>query len=170
MRNLSSPLGIRNPLQRAVQAMTLCVAMMVMLGAGGASRYDKLGHEMMCQCGCSQILMECNHVGCPVSPVMLNELQAQLAGGGGNTAVENWFVAKYGAIVLAAPIRGGFDNVAWIAPIAVFVLATFGTAGVVWVWKRRSGASSLAVAGPLGIDPGTDSELRERIRRETEYR
>ena len=29
----------------------------------------------------------------------------------------NWFAAKYGATVLAAPIRGGFDNVAWIAPI-----------------------------------------------------
>jgi hypothetical protein len=58
-------------------------------------------------------------------------------------AVLNWFAAKYGATILAAPIRGGFDNVAWIVPIAVFMLATLGTFVVVWLWKRRS----LALAG-----------------------
>ena len=27
--------------------------------------FDKLGHvKLVCQCGCGQILMECNHVGC----------------------------------------------------------------------------------------------------------
>jgi cytochrome c-type biogenesis protein CcmH/NrfF len=157
---------------RAIQLMVLCVATMVMLGAGG-SRYERLGHELMCSCGCGQILLECNHVGCPSSAGMIEELRAQLASGASDTMVLNAFAAKYGPTILAAPIRGGFDDVAWITPIAVFLLATIGTAGVVWVWKRRSGAAVGAIAGGgvgVGAGAGDDAELRERIRRETEYR
>ena len=156
--------------RRWAQLAVLCVAAVIMLGAGGTSRFDKLGHEMVCQCGCGQILLECNHVGCPVSPVMIGELQKQLTGGGGDTSILNWFAAKYGPIVLAAPIRGGFDNVAWITPIALFLLAIIGTGVVVWLWKRRSGPVLAGATGTLpGGIPTGDAALRERIRRETEY-
>jgi cytochrome c-type biogenesis protein CcmH len=157
-------------LKRALQMLVLCVATMTLVGAGG-SRYERLGHELMCSCGCGQILLECNHVGCPSSAGMINELRAQVDSGASDVQVLQWFEAKYGAVILAAPMRGGFDDVAWIAPIAVFVLATIGTAGVVWVWKRRSvglpGNGADALAGYATLD---DPELRERIRRETEYR
>lgn len=155
-------------LSRWTQAVVLCCVMVVMLGAGDPSaRFNKLGHEMICTCGCGQILLECNHVGCPVSAPMIGELQTQLTGGGTNTSILNWFAAKYGATVLAAPMRGGFDDVAWIAPIAVFFLATIGTAVVIRVWKLRTvQGSTTAPAGPG--NPAADA-LRERIRRETEY-
>ncbi|HEX3438320.1 MAG TPA: C cytochromes biosynthesis protein, partial [Pseudacidobacterium sp.] len=35
--------------------------------ADTAARYNDLGHKMMCACGCGQILIECNHLGCPDS-------------------------------------------------------------------------------------------------------
>jgi cytochrome c-type biogenesis protein CcmH len=156
---------------RIVQSVLLCVITIGMLGAG-QSRYERLGHELMCSCSCGQILLECNHVGCPDSARMINELRAQIATGNSDTLIENWFVAKYGAVVLAAPIRGGFDNAAWIVPIAVFLLATVGTFAVVWMWKRRA----LRLAGgtfdtPAVANPNNpqDAALRDRIRRETEY-
>jgi cytochrome c-type biogenesis protein CcmH len=146
-----------------------------MMAAGGTDpgkRFDKLGHSMMCVCGCGQILLECNHVGCPDSERMIGELHSQVnaqtpASGGGtpglDTQVLNWFVAKYGATVLAAPIRGGFDDVAWIMPIAVFLLATIGTGLLVRKWSaRRSLRPARAVVAG-------DDALRARIRRETEY-
>jgi len=142
-----------------------------MLGAG-RSRYERLGHELMCSCGCGQILLECNHVSCPDSPVMIGELHAQLDSGKTDTQVLQWFEAKYGATILAAPIRGGFDNAAWIVPAVIFILATLGTFAIVWLWKRRSLApvgltgGDLAATGDLNPQ---DAELRERIRRETEY-
>jgi cytochrome c-type biogenesis protein CcmH len=146
-----------------------------MLGAG-QSRFDRLGHELMCSCGCGQILLECNHVGCPDSARMIAELRAQLATGGSDTAVLQWFEAKYGATILAAPIRGGFDNAAWIVPVAIFLLATLGTFWVVWLWKRRALKLAGAATGIDGSDLSADgesnpqdAELRERIRRETEY-
>ena len=119
----------------------------------------------------------------PYPPVMLGELQDQIAGGGTDTMVLNWFAAKYGAIVLASPIRGGFDNVAWILPISVFVLATLGTAVVVWMWRRRtirlasmaggfgSGVTAYDLAGTTAREANPEEmALRDRIRRETEYR
>jgi cytochrome c-type biogenesis protein CcmH len=176
---MRSPTQLRRTLRgpifwaRTVQLALLCVVTVVMLGAG-QSRFDRLGHELMCSCGCGQILLECNHVGCPSSSHMIGELRAQLATGESDTAVLNWFVAKYGATILAAPIRGGFDNAAWIVPAVIFILATLGTFGIVWLWKRRALRMAGAAAGPgdlsvSGESNPQDAALRERIRRETEY-
>jgi cytochrome c-type biogenesis protein CcmH/NrfF len=157
---------------RMVQTALLCVVTIVMLGAG-RSQFDRVGHQLMCSCGCGQILLECNHVSCPNSPVMIRELRGQIATGAGDTAMLQWFAAKYGPTILAAPIRGGFDNAAWIVPICVFLLATVGTFVIVWFWKRRA----LQMAGVPGINAIPEAEpvgpheaaLRDRIRRETEF-
>ena len=39
------------------------------------ARFTDLGHRMMCTCGCNQVLLECNHVGCTVSDKMSAELR-----------------------------------------------------------------------------------------------
>ena len=148
--------------KRWASATAVCLLAIVMLGADSSSRFNRIGHNMICVCGCSQVLLECNHVGCPDSDRMIGELRQQMAGGGSDTSILNWFAAKYGPTVLAAPIRGGFDNVAWIAPVAVFLLATFGTAILIRIWSRRT-VNRLQTAGPP-----IASNLRDRIRRETQ--
>jgi cytochrome c-type biogenesis protein CcmH/NrfF len=158
--------------KRLWQGLLVCILAVVMLGAGGtdpAVRFGRIGHNLMCVCGCGQVLIECNHVGCPDSSRMLGELQNQLAGPNGQGAdslILNWFVAKYGGTVLAAPIRGGFDIVAWIIPLTLFVGAIFGTALLVRVWAGRR---RLAGATGLPIDVPMDDAVREKIRRETEW-
>jgi len=154
------------------QGTVVCVLALVMLGADSGSRFGKLGHEMICVCGCGQILLECNHVGCPDSDRMIGELREQVGSGATDTAILNWFSAKYGPTVLAAPIRGGFDNAAWIAPMAVFLLAIVGTGVLMVIWKRRGGGgpgSSDDGGSGVGVAVGAGDELRDRIRRETEY-
>jgi cytochrome c-type biogenesis protein CcmH/NrfF len=150
---------------RTVQILLLCLVTIGMIGAT-RSQYDRVGNQLMCSCGCGQILLQCNHVGCPDSPVMIRELHAQVAGGGSDKAIFDWFANKYGAIILAAPMLTGFDRVAWIVPIAVFLLATIGTFAIVWFWKRR--ALTLAPALP-SVPPPADPALRDQIRHETEY-
>ena len=174
--------------RRWLEAVLVCAMAAVMVGAGdsSSSRFNRIGHEMVCVCGCGQILLECNHVGCPDSDRMIGELRTQMSGGGGgaegvpgtgaavsglsDTGILNWFTAKYGATVLAAPIRGGFDRVAWITPIVVFFFATAGMAFLIRVWKLRS-LPRMAAAGGAAVSPGDSARnaLRERIRRETEY-
>jgi cytochrome c-type biogenesis protein CcmH/NrfF len=152
--------------QRWVQAGIVCLLAVVMLGADPSSRFNRVGHQMMCACGCGQVLLECNHVGCPDSDRMIGELRAQIGGGGTDTSILNWFAAKYGATILAAPIRGGFDNVAWITPAAVFLLATLGVGFLIRMWRLRAGRHEPVIAAVP--DFGADA-VRERIRRETEY-
>ena len=142
-------------LNRCGQAVVVAVLALVMLGADDSSaRFNRLGHKMICACSCGQVLVECNHVGCPDSEAMIGELRGRIADGSSDSSILSWFAGKYGAMVLAAPIRGGFDDVAWIAPFTVFILATFGTAVLVKVWKRRTDRLVLAEARSASLETG----------------
>jgi cytochrome c-type biogenesis protein CcmH/NrfF len=150
--------------KRLLQVLAICLFSLTMLGADtSTTRLDRIGHKLVCQCGCTQILMECNHVGCPVSPVMIDELRTQLTAGAAEPAILKTFIAKYGPIVLAAPIRGGFDNVAWIVPIAAFVLCLAGVLLLLRHWKRRHAALAPAAPAP------PSGPINDRIRRDTDY-
>src|SRR5579875_637719 len=120
--------------KRLAQIVVLLFASLTMLGAGDPStRFDKLGHKLMCTCGCGEILLECNHMGCPDSPGLIEDLKAQVAAGGPNDRIFHWFANKYGPTVLAAPIRGGFDTVAWIMPFAMLAL---GLIAAIWLLRH----------------------------------
>jgi cytochrome c-type biogenesis protein CcmH/NrfF len=148
--------------KRTLQAGTLAIAVCFSLGASDAgARYDKLNHQMMCSCGCGQVLGECNHVGCPDSPVQLAELRTAINTGMTDQQVLDSFAAKYGNTVLAAPRTHGFDLVAWIAPFAVLAAALLGTVLLVRHWS----VGKKELAQPEST-PEMDA-IHDRIRRET---
>jgi cytochrome c-type biogenesis protein CcmH/NrfF len=153
---------------KAIQGTLLIAIAVTMLGAVH-SQYERVGGKLMCACGCGQMLLECNHLGCPDSPGMIQELHQQVASGASDKVILALFAAKYGPTVLAAPIRGGFDDVAWIMPFGIFVAAIAGTFVIVWIWKRRQVVTFGPTPNiPANINPH-ETALRERIRRETEY-
>jgi cytochrome c-type biogenesis protein CcmH/NrfF len=150
---------------KAAQAAVLAVAVCFSLGATDAgSRFNKLNHQLMCTCGCAQILGECNHVGCPNSSGELSELRDGIAGDASDQVILDSFVAKYGAVVLAAPTTHGFDLVAWIAPFAVFAAASLGTFLLLFRW---SASKTQAVAADAATMDPAERERREQIRRDT---
>jgi cytochrome c-type biogenesis protein CcmH/NrfF len=147
---------------KTAQAIALAVAVCFSLGASDAgARFTDLGHRLMCTCSCAQLLGECNHVGCPESGRMRDELSAAIAGGSTDKQILDTFATKYGATVLAAPTTEGFNLVAWIAPFAVFAAALLGTILLVRHWSV--GKAQLATEP---ASPEMDA-LRDRIRRET---
>ena len=113
-----------NPLRRRfLHCALLSLAVFALSAAGDpATRFNELGHQMMCICGCGQILLECNHVGCPDSDGMRNELMTAVNRGDSDSLVEQSFVQKYGPTVLAAPTTTGFDRTAWIVPFVALAL------------------------------------------------
>lgn len=150
---------------RVAQLALVAVLAMTFMGADTDARFNKLGHQLMCMCGCGQVLLECNHVGCTYSDRMRNELAAGLTKGDNDSMTLQSFVQSYGATVLAAPTNTGFNRVAWIMPFAVFAAATFLTVWLVRIWKSR------AVAQPVArpnLDAVELEALRRRARRETE--
>ena len=139
-----------------------------LLGASDdSSRLDRLGHRMMCVCGCSQILMECNHVGCTYSETMRQELSSAIdAGKSDDDAILAGFVEKYGTTVLAAPTHSGFDRVAWFMPIFLLIVGVGGCVWVVYVWHKRRPAPPALASASQGAD--ALSRFREQARKETE--
>ena len=155
----------RNSKLRIAQVALVALLAIGFMGADTDARFNKLGHQLMCMCGCGQVLLECNHVGCTYSDRMRNELAATLDKGDNDSMTLQSFVQTYGATVLAAPTNTGFNRVAWIMPFAVFAAATFLTIWLVRMWKSR------AVAQPVArpnLDASELEALRKRARQETE--
>jgi cytochrome c-type biogenesis protein CcmH len=153
--------------QKAAQTLLLCAAVLAFLGAGDpATRFTEIGHQMMCICGCKQILLECNHVGCPDSDGMRNELMAAVSRGDSDSLVEQAFVQKYGPTVLAAPTMQGFDRVAYIIPPVVLILGFGLIVLVIRSWKNRPAP---ALAGALRPIRGAELEqFRDQAGKETD--
>jgi cytochrome c-type biogenesis protein CcmH len=143
----------------------LCTILLLLLFAlpltgAGADRFGTLGHRLMCSCGCGQVLLECNHVGCPRSDGMRNELAAGIDRGDSDDLVLQSFVQKYGATILAAPTATGFNRIAWIMP---FVALAFGLTLAIFFIRRWGKQRSVAMPAPAVL-----SAYQEQARRETE--
>ena len=152
--------------QRAATCTLLSLSVLLLAGAGDpATRFNDIGHQLMCICGCGQILLECNHVGCPASDGMRNELMAGVTRGDSDSLVEQSFVQKYGPTVLAAPTTAGFDRTAWIFPFVAFALGVIAVVTVVRAWRSRPRPQ------PASVGPARAADLdkfREQAREETE--
>jgi cytochrome c-type biogenesis protein CcmH len=158
----------QNPtLRRVLHCAVLAAAVFAFSGASDPStRFNELGHQLMCICSCGQILLECNHVGCPDSDGMRNELMAAVSRGDSDSLVQQAFVQKYGPTVLAAPTTTGFDRTAWIMP---FVVLLAGIALVVYIVRSWKNKPAPALAD--GLTPARGAELdqfREQARKETD--
>ncbi len=152
---------------RSVQLATLAFAIFLFMGAGDdTGRFNALGHRMMCTCGCGQVLLECNHVGCQSSDKMRNELQAALERGDNDDLILQGFVQNYGPTVIAAPTSTGFNRVAWIMPFLALALGMAFVVVVVRAWKNKP---EPALADGITIPKGGElDDLRAQARKETE--
>ncbi len=129
-----------------------------------AGRYNMLSHQMMCTCGCAQLLGECNHVGCPNSPGMLASLHTDLSGGMSDHAVLVDFEQKYGPTALASPLLTRFNQAAWVVPPAVLIFGMLAALLLLRRWKETHQAVPAAARKPL---TSREADTLARIRRET---
>jgi cytochrome c-type biogenesis protein CcmH len=140
---------------------TMATLLITPLGAQQLSdRAKQIGGKFMCMCGCSQVLTECNHVGCSTSAAMLKELNQSLSRGNSEDAITQMFVQEFGTKVYAEPPKSGFSLVAWALPsIYLFV----GTGVVIFVisrWRKRPVQQAVPTSGV----PGISAEMLERAR------
>lgn len=150
--------------RRVAQTCGILFLATFLLGAGDqAARFDKLGHDMICGCGCRQILLECNHVGCQVSDKMMSELRVALTRGDSDDLVMQAFVQRYGETVRAAPEAKGFNLMAWITPFAMLLAGLLLAVTVLRRWALRPAA----VAPQQPAAPQLEA-LRQKARQETE--
>ncbi|MBA3913452.1 MAG: cytochrome c-type biogenesis protein CcmH [Acidobacteriales bacterium] len=152
--------------RRSVQAGLLFVALIGLMGAGEDARFNNLGHQMMCMCGCNQILLECNHVGCQYSDRMRGELMTALDRGDNDSLALQSFVQKYGTTVIAAPSNTGFGRVAWIMPYFALVAGIGVVVVVIRTWRNRP--LVLPAGTPLPVSGLELEHFRDQARKDTE--
>lgn len=139
-----------------------------LMAAENTGRYERLGSKIMCSCGCGQMLLQCNHVGCPNSATMISQLHEQVAATAptnDDEAVLNFFRKQWGVTAVVEPNRHGFELIAWILPFAGLGLGIFLVVVVVYRWHASPAAA--AGAAEVKLDPHLEA-LRDRARRETE--
>jgi cytochrome c-type biogenesis protein CcmH len=86
-----------------------------------------------------------------ISQDMKRILREKLQEGEDEGQIKDFFVARYGTSVLAAPPRSGFNLVTWIVPPIVIAL---GVVGLFFVMRQmRRGSSNPVAAGVGGMIP-----------------
>jgi cytochrome c-type biogenesis protein CcmH len=156
-----SVVSSQRSVRKIVSLTTILTLALLLTGAGEDARFNDLGHKMMCACGCRQILLQCNHVGCQYSDRMRNELSAALGRGDSDNLVLQAFVQKYGQTVLAAPTTSGFNWVAWVMPFIVLLAGI--AVGILMILKWRVAPQTQAAGeGGIALD-----QFRQQARKET---
>src|SRR5258708_5434347 len=159
--------SLPSSVSRSLHVAMLCLIVFALLGASDESaRFNNLGHRLMCVCGCRQILLECNHVGCTYSDRMRGELMAGLDRGENDDLTLQGFVQKYRPPVMAAPTTTGFNQVAWVMPFLALGLGLLTPIFIVLAWKKTP-----APAAPGGIMAASGGDLerfRAQARKDTE--
>ncbi len=130
-------------------------------------RVQKLGNELMCMCGCNQILIQCDHQGsdqCMMHDREMAEVQQRVASGQSNSLILQSFVQEYGPQVLVVPPAKGFDLTAWLMPIFASLIGLSLLIIVVQRWRER-GLKPAVAAGPK-VKPEHLARARADIEKE----
>lgn len=153
----------------ALMLMAVAPLLTTPVGAQQLSdRAKQIGGKFMCMCGCSQVLTQCNHVGCTTSAGMLKELNHSLGRGGSEDAITQMFVQEFGTKVYAEPPKSGFSLVAWSLPSVYLVLGTVLVVFVISRWRKRPVQQAVSAGSVPGISPELMERARAQAARETE--
>jgi cytochrome c-type biogenesis protein CcmH/NrfF len=153
-----------DPHPRKVASRTLALTIVLFLFAPYSfaqetARARALGQKLMCVCGCNQVLISCNHVGCSYSHDMIKQLDERVARNEPDDLTIQAFVQEYGPTVLSAPPAKGFNRVAWVMPVLVPLIALGIFGEVIRRWRQRS--ALVAASGPK-----VSADLLARAQRE----
>jgi cytochrome c-type biogenesis protein CcmH len=85
-------------------------------------------------------------------------ISARIAAGDSKGEIKDRLVAEYGARILAAPPREGFDLLAWVLPLVGLLGGALIIGGAAWHWSR--------VREPAPEGAPLDPELERRLDRE----
>jgi cytochrome c-type biogenesis protein CcmH len=133
---------------RAVTWLVLSAAMLTVFAAcitgddlTPEQRAYTLDRELMCPV-CDGQTIDQSHA--QIAEDMKLIVREKIAEGESNNEIKDYFVARYGEIVLASPQASGFNLLVWLMPV---VIAGGGGLAVVWVLKNMRRNAQLAAAG-----------------------
>ena len=139
-------------------------------GAQQTDRAKQIGGKFMCMCSCSQVLTQCNHVGCTTSTSMLKGLDQAVARGDSEEKITQALVQEFGTKVYAEPPKSGLSLIAWTLPSIYLVAGTILVIFVISRWRKRNVSLAAAPGMPAtgAISPELLARARAQAARDTE--
>jgi cytochrome c-type biogenesis protein CcmH/NrfF len=152
-------------MKRVARLLILPLMAVLLMGADNQeARYQKLGSKIMCTCGCAEMLLQCDHVGCQNSDRMTRELRANVQTISNDEEVLDWFRNAWGVTAVVEPRTHGFELLAWVLPTAGLGFGLLLVILLIRSWKLRSAP---VAAADLNLAPELEA-MRARARQETE--
>ena len=108
-------------------------------------RAYSLDRNLMCPV-CDGQTIDQSHAQIAVD--MKEIVREKIANGESNQQIRDYFVARYGEVVLASPEASGFNLLVWLMPA---VIAGGGGLAVVWVLKNMRRSSAREVSGKQNV-------------------
>jgi cytochrome c-type biogenesis protein CcmH/NrfF len=134
--------------------------------AGAAKPTVKsIGDGLICQCGCTQTVTECNHLECSTRSEMNAVADKEIKAGKDETAILQDFVKQYGVQVLASPPASGFNLTVWIFPGLGSIIGLAVVVFFVRRWRMPSHDAEVVPEEP--IDPKIAAAVEEEMRKVT---
>jgi len=133
-----------------------------------SDRAKQIGGKFQCMCSCSQVLTQCNHVGCTVSTSMLKELGAMVNRGDSEDKITQTFVQEFGTTVYAEPPKSGFSLVAWLMPVFYFLIGAAIVVFFINKWRKQAPAPAAVAPAGVHISPEAYERARSQANRDTE--
>jgi cytochrome c-type biogenesis protein CcmH len=119
--------------------------------------------ELICQCGCNNVLSVCEMQGWAVPAKEL--IQTKIDAGLSKEEIVEYFVEQYGPKILAAPPKEGFNLAAWMIPFAIIGAGAILVVFLLKVWVKRQSARGEDAGLPL--EEMTEEEV-SRYKKELE--
>ncbi len=143
-------------------ALLVALATLFPIRADAATRSD-VSKQLVCQCGCTQILNSCNHTSCMVRDVMNTVISQQLSEGQSEGQIMQFFADRYGEQVLAAPPKRGFNLIAWLLPFAALLAGGGAIYFAIRKWVRRDGQPPVSVSAEADEDDEYQRQLEKEL-------
>jgi cytochrome c-type biogenesis protein CcmH len=176
----------RKPLRRLPECVAgALLAGFLVFGSFGAAQeeavdeaaFRRVSNRLLCQCGCSYMVLSCNHLDCPSATYIRRTIRTSLAAGKTEEEAFTVIVDQYGPKILPEPPRAGFAWMAWLMPFAALLFGGGAVSYVLWRWKKgpsteefaEDDAAPGAPAAPASLVPSaTVEKYRAQIDRDLE--
>ena len=165
--------SFRNNFKKNESCISLVVlAIFIMLGAQTHSaadntniddRVNDIAHLLMCPVCQGQSVSESNS---NLAYDMRQVIRKQLQEGKSEKEILNYFIARYGETILAAPPAKGINWLLWLLPAALTLLAI--CSAFIYLYRIRGGSAPASRAGDESVI--RDSEYLRRIDEEINKR
>ena len=160
--------SVRTPFFGVAVAITVCLLIIGCVTEDDLTtdqRVHQLSQQLMCPVCDGQTLDQSQ---AQLSEDMKAVIRTKIEEDETNAEIREYFVDRYGEIVLASPDTGGFNLIAWVMPVVIFLGGALLVGNAYLNMRRRKDGDGLDETADRAETPVTEStgrELNEYLKR-----